>query len=319
MRPLYGRSRARDARRSTELLRHRLGRQDDEMVAGPRATDVQVSGQVLWGLVVQLGQDHHGAFEPLEPMDARDQYGSRLRLVGQPEPVDGSSVAEPALLLARRREYNDVPEGHLFFPHQVTEHQREEVRQVVVVTITQDLRWPSGGAVGRRLALAPVEDRHELVDRLGVPEVGREGRHAKLWTEGQGLAIEILVVVGKQVEHPSFWIPVQGEECRPPPLPEVLRFVDNDGVVPRAEGAGGAFQQFRELALEEIRARFHRAFGDRESGLLCHPDTDIVEMAHVEAFDSLGGCPQVLAETPVEAREQGPKTLCRKALRELDG
>src|SRR6266511_899925 len=154
MRPLYGRSRARDARQSTELLRHRLGRQDDEMVAGPRATDVQVSGQVLSGLVVQLGQDHHGPFEPLESMDARGQYGSRLRLVGQPEPVDGSSVAEPALLLARRREHNDVTEGHLFFPHQVTEYQREEVCQVVVVAITQDLRWPSGGAAGRRLALA---------------------------------------------------------------------------------------------------------------------------------------------------------------------
>ncbi len=80
-----------------------------------------------------------------------------------------------------------------------------------------------------------------------------------------------------------------------------------------------AFQQFWELALDEIRARFHRAFGERQSGLPRHPDTDVVEMAHVEALDFLGRAPQVVAQASAVAREQGPKTLCRKALRELDG
>src|SRR5207247_1421614 len=97
------------------------------------------------------------------------------------------------------------------------------------------------------------------------------------------------------------------------------RLVHDDGVVPRAEGAGRAFQQFGELALEELRAGFHRAVGERESGLPRHADTDIVEMARVEAIDPLGGCPQVFAEATVEAREQGSVTLRREALRELNG
>src|SRR4029450_12798581 len=169
MRTMYGPSGTSDPRQPPELLRHRLGGQDDEMVASPGATDVQVSGQVLWWPVIQLRQDHHGTFQALEPLDARGQDRSRLRFVGQPEAVHDSALAKPALRLARRREYHDVAERDLLFPHQVSEHGREEGRQVVVVAIPQDLRCPSGGACGRRLALAPVEDRHELVDGLGVP------------------------------------------------------------------------------------------------------------------------------------------------------
>src|SRR6266508_3404940 len=172
MRPLYGRSRTGDPRQAPELLRHRLYRQDDEMVASPRSTDVQVSGQVLSGLVLQLGQDHHGTFEALEPLDARGQDGSRLWFVGQSEAVHASAAAQPAVRLARRREHHDVAERDPLFPHQISEHHGEEVGQLLVVAITQDLGWPSGWTLRRRLALALLVFIFGLLDGSTVLPFG---------------------------------------------------------------------------------------------------------------------------------------------------
>ena len=122
---------------------------------------------------------------------------------------------------------------------QVREHHREQPRQTLVVVVAQDLNGVALGSTSDRLLVPAVEDGDELTDLLRVPQVERDRADAVLLVHGKRSAVQVLVVVGEHVERPGLGVRMQREERRPPPLPEVLGLVHDDGVVPWPEPGGG--------------------------------------------------------------------------------
>src|SRR6476619_6758551 len=166
-----------DARDPSELARDGFGGEDHQVVPRPRAADVQVLVEVLEVLLAELGQDHHRPLEPLERVHAGSQDGARLDGLGQAEAVDRPFAAQAALVLARGRQHDDVLERDLLLLDQVAQHHREQVLEILLSLVSEDLDGLPLGAASDRFLLALVEDRDELADLLGVPEIEGDRSH----------------------------------------------------------------------------------------------------------------------------------------------
>ena len=140
-----------------------------------------------------------------------------------------------------------------------------------------------------------------------------------LLLDRQRAPVEVLVVVGEHVQQPLVRVRVEREQRRPPPRAEVLRLVDDDGVVPRTEPLGSLGERLGQPVLEV------RALGpcgvvgrERDPRLLRHPNAELVEVGDVDPADVPDGVAQVLSEPSVETREERPVSGRRESLRERD-
>ena len=267
----------------------------------------------------ELGQDHHRSLEPLERVDAGREDRARLDGLGQAEAVDRPGAPQAALVLARGRQHDDVLERDLLLLDQVPQHHREQVLEILLALVPEDLDGLTLGAAGDRFLLALVEDRDELADLLGVPQVAGDRSHPVLLADRQGSPVQVLVVVGEHVQEPVVGIRLEREQRGPPPLAEVLPLVHHDRVVPRPEPGRGLGERLGEPVLEVRGAGPGLLRRQLDPGLLRQPDTELVERRDVDPGDVADGGAEMVTEPAVEAREQRPMPGRRELLGNRDG
>jgi hypothetical protein len=163
--------------------------------------------------------------------------------------------------------------------------------KVVLAGVAEDLDRPTCRSSTHRSAVTSVEDGHELVDRLGVPEVSGQGKR-QLGQIGWGAApVQVLVVVGEQEQEPVLRLSVEGQELRPPGREDVLGLVHHDDVVTRPQHGGGVLHQFGEDTLEVVAGRSFvlRLLGNDQAGVLGDLAAQLVEVVHLQVGHSANG------------------------------